>query len=155
MKKEMSFDTMIKLKKLLGNNFILNFNYVVDEEKQELIQKWELYDTIVPIEKNNPIMNSDENTEEELLKFARKNKEYSLVDVICSSAILATIYLFILIALYFTNCEKTDLIRGLIFGNFILECIAFIFDTLNHSVRNRLIQRKLDELCNADEEIGE
>ena len=111
-----------KIREYLGDRYHLNVQYTENGEiKWKLFKKYNgwLYDN------SEAIMTGDKSTEDDLIKFAKKHRDYNESLILSKSMIIiATINLFIAVA----NCFfKNVFLRGFVNGaNFIVILISFI-----------------------------
>lgn len=90
---------------------------------------------------SEPIMTSETNTEKELLKFAKKHKEYKIIDF----------YMFLLIIpitaviLSFVNIKfNSELLRGIIYGFNICTWIIVLVDIFVTTKNNKVFYREFE-----------
>lgn len=133
------------------NKKILKARRLLDYDKYHLYQelnlgseniKWKLFEKYDGWmhDGSEPIMTSETNTEKELLKFARKHKEYKIIDF----------YMFLLIIpvtmviLSFVNINyHSELLRGIIYGFNICTWIIVLVDIFVTEKNNKVFSLEL------------
>lgn len=99
-----------KIRKLLGERFHL---YVDNHGNWKLFRKYSDLEIYLSNE-NTEIMNSENNSEKELLKFAKKNRKYNVEKSITT---ITLVILWLAAGLAFINIFiSSEVIRGFVFG---------------------------------------
>ena len=90
---------------------------------------------------SEPIMTSETNTEKELLKFAKKHKEYKIIDFYLFLFIIPVIALI----LCFVNVKfHSELLRGIIYGFNICTLIIVIVDIFVSAKNNKIFNLEME-----------
>jgi len=115
-------------KKILKARRLLDYNkYHLCVTFDGFNETWKLYEKYDGwmTDGSEPIMTSETNTEKELLKFARKHKEYKIIDFYMFLFIIP----FTMIILSFVNIKyHSELLRGIIYGFGICNWIIIFVD---------------------------
>lgn len=137
-----------KIRRLLGDNYHLNTTWDVENE---CVKEWKLFKNyenkdLYFSEFNEAIMTSEDSTEKDLLKFAKKNHVYDFerlhtVKGVCIS--------YALLILCIVNAFiKSDLIRGIWLGMMIYLWIDLLIDWIfgdhNFRIKMKLLNEKFD-----------
>ena len=90
---------------------------------------------------SEPIMTSKENTEKELLKFAKRHKEYKIIDFYMFLLIIP----FVAVILSFVNIKfHNELLRGIIYGFNICTWIIVFVDIYVSFKNNKVFNLELE-----------
>lgn len=129
---------ILKARRLLDyNKYHLCVTFNGFNETWKLFEKYDGWMT----DGSEPIMTSETNTEKELLRFARKHKEYKIIDF----------YMFLLIIpvtmviLSFVNINyHSELLRGIIYGFNICTWIIILVDVFVNSKNYKVFNLELE-----------
>ena len=132
-----------KIRKLLGYK---NFHLCTTSEGE-----WKLYrnyddNDLYMAPENEPIMTNETHTEKELLKFAKKNREYNIP---LSMGYVRVVFAIINVILALSNCYlNSKELRGLVWGINIVIIVECIIQSLlsdhNAKVWNKLVIEKME-----------
>lgn len=129
-----------KIRKLLGNRYHLSVEYNVENcEKIHwvLFKKYDNCDPIYWSLDNKPIMNSDDNTEEELYEFVKKHKKIDIENI---NRQIRTILIYLVLLLFLINVFfiNSKIITTIVLTSdaifLLLMIIDFIMFNKNHKV---------------------
>ena len=129
-----------KARRLLDyDKYHLNEEFVFGNKntKWKLFEKYDGWMT----DGSEPIMTSETNTEKELLKFARKHKEYKIIDFYMFLLIIP----FVAVILGFVNIKyHSELLRGIIYGFNICTWIIIFVDIYVSFKNNKVFNLELE-----------
>lgn len=129
---------ILKARRLLDyNKYHLCVTFDGFNETWKLFEKYDGWMT----DGSEPIMTSETNTEKELLKFARKHKEYKIIDFYMFLFIIP----FTMIILSFVNIKyHSELLRGIIYGFNICTWIIVLVDIFVTSKNYKVFDLELE-----------
>ena len=137
-----------KIRRLLGDNYHLNTTWDVENE---CVKEWKLFKNyenqdLYFSEFNEAIMTSEDSTEKDLLKFARKNYVYDFERLHIRKGVCISYALLILCIV--NAFIKSDLIRGIWLGMMIYLWIDLLIDWIfsghNYRIKMKLLNEKFD-----------
>lgn len=131
---------IMKARRLLDyDKYHLNEEFVFGNKntKWKLFEKYDGWMT----DGSEPIMTSEKNTEKELLKFAKKHKEYKIIDFYMFLLIIPIIALI----LSFINIKfHSELLRGITYGFNICTWIIVLVDIFVNSKNYKVFNLELE-----------
>lgn len=137
-----------KIRRLLGDNYHLNTIWDVENER---IKEWKLFKNyknqdLYFSEFNEAIMTSEDSTEKDLLKFARKNHIYDFERLHTKKGLYISIALLVLCIV--NAFIRSDFIRGMFYGATIYLWIDLILNWIvgnhNFKIEMKLLNDKFD-----------
>ena len=134
-----------KIRKLLGERFHL---YVDNNGNWKLFRKYNDLEIYFSNE-NTEIMNSEDNSEKELLKFAKKNRKYNVEKSIIT---ITSVILWLAVGLAFVNIFiSSEIVIGFILGiEFLAVCqvlIKSISKEHNFNLANKDLEEEIKLQC--------
>jgi len=150
MRKEMKKDLKkeFKIRRLLGDNYHLSTTYDIENER---VKEWQLFreyenQDLYFSEFNKAIMTSEDSTEKDLVKFARKNHVYDFERLHIGKGVCISYALLILCIV--NAFIKSDLIFGIWLGMTIYLWIDLLLDWIfsghNFRIKMKLLNEKFD-----------
>ena len=128
-----------KIRKLLGERFHL---YVDNNGNWKLFRKYNDLEIYFSNE-NTEIMNSEDNSEKELLKFAKKNRKYNVEKSIIT---ITSVILWLAVGLAFVNIFiSSEIVRGFILGIEILAVCQVLIKSIAKEHNFNLANKDLEE----------
>lgn len=130
----------------------LNFESNGEKESWKLFEK---YDGWMK-DGSKPIMTSEEYTSDDLLKFAKKNKEYTCSDFNTMLMIIPMIMIVLMwVNVYFVSKYLTMFIGGLATSTIIIDIVSMIIIHKNNKVLNYDWRRQRKRFINSLEKYKE
>lgn len=134
-----------KIRKLLGERFHL---HVDNHGNWKLFRKYNDLEIYFSNE-NTEIMNSEDNSEKELLKFAKKNRKYNVEKSITN---ITSVILWLAAGLAFVNIFiSSEIVRGFVLGiNLLAVCqvlIKSIVKEHNFNQTNKDLEEEIKLKC--------
>ena len=133
-----------KIRRLLGENFHLSTEYKEREITWKLFRYYEDKDLYYDPH-NKAIMTSEDSTEKDLLKFAKKNHIYNLQLFYSTKEvyIAITLLVFCIIRIFIDN----DILYGMWIGGTIYLWINIIINIIVGNHNHKATMKKLDDKC--------
>lgn len=137
-----------KIRRLLGDNYHLTTTYDVENE---CIKEWKLFreyenQDLYFSEFNKAIMTSEDSTEKDLLKFARKNHVYDFDRLHTKKGLYISIALLVLCIV--NVFIESDILYGIWLGMTIYLWIDLILNWVvgnhNHKIKMKLLNEKFE-----------
>lgn len=130
-------------KKILKARRLLDYNkYHLCVTFDGIIETWKLFEKYDGwmTDGSEPIMTSETNTEKELLRFAKKHKEYKIIDFYMFLLIIPIIALI----LSFVNIKlNSELLSGMVYGFNICTWIIVLVDIYVSFKNNKVFNLEL------------
>ena len=128
-----------KIRKLLGERFHL---YVDNNGNWKLFRKYNDLEIYFSNE-NTEIMNSEDNSEKELLKFAKKNRKYNVEKSIIT---ITSVILWLAVGLAFVNIFiSSEIVIGFILGIEFLAVCQVLIKSISKEHNFNLANKDLEE----------
>lgn len=128
-----------KIRKLLGERFHL---YVDNHGNWKLFRKYNDLEIYLSNE-NTEIMNSEDNSEKELLKFSKKNRKYNVEKSITT---ITSVILWLAAGLAFVNIFiSSEVIRGFVLGIDLLAVCQVLIKSIAKEHNFNLANKDLVE----------
>ena len=151
LKEELEMKNETKIRNWLGDRYHLNvtLTYSANSLKKlnwKLFRKYQNFE----IDGSEPIMNSDDNTEEELFKFAKKHRRYDEGKVIGITGILLSLLaaFFITLGLVFENNNIKYVAVGIDIAVIIISIVRYVISELNFKVTRLELLESIIEFRN-------
>ena len=135
-----------EIRRLLGNDYHLGKTYKEDGNiSWVLFRRYDNFNIYIS-EKNKPIMTSENNTEKELYKFAKKHHQIDIESFYYKICLLVS---YLMLGLVIVNIFVNSVfIRGIFWGveTFLIisEILIFIISNRNHKIKQEKMKEEIN-----------